>query len=158
MLAMKKTAKYDGNVLVNGHSRDAMFQRIASYVGQEDQMPPHWKVREAIEFNQRLKIHRPRAIPNEVVHQIVDVALEAFGLSGVANTKIGNSTVRGISGGQRRRVSLARGCVCQPSLLFCDEPTSGLSATDAELCVKSLRIIAKKYGVLILVVIHQPRL
>lgn len=157
MLAMKKTAKYDGEVLINGHIRDSLFSRVASYVGQEDTMPAHWKVREAIEFNHRLKNHRPRAIPSEIGHQIVDLALEAFGLSGVANTYVGGSSVRGISGGQRRRVSLARGCTSHPCVLFCDEPTSGLSATDAELCIKSLRIIAKKFGVLILVVIHQPR-
>lgn len=83
--------------------------------------------------------------------------LEAFGLAGVADTYIGGAAVRGISGGQRRRVTLARGVAAQASLLFCDEPTSGLSATDAELCVKALRVIAKRLNVLILVVIHQPR-
>merc|ERR1712060_308749 len=70
---------------------------------------------------------------------------------------IGGASVRGISGGQRRRVTLARGVAARASLLFCDEPTSGLSATDAELCVKALRVIAKRLNVLVLVVIHQPR-
>jgi len=120
-------------------------------------MPGHWKVREAVAFNQALKNDHPKNIPREIGDQILAVTLEAFGLSGVANTYIGDATVRGISGGQRRRVSLARGTISSPALLFCDEPTSGLSATDAETCMKSLRIIAKKFGVLIVVVIHQPR-
>jgi len=87
----------------------------------------------------------------------VDLLLEAFGLSNIADTYIGGLGVRGCSGGQRRRVTLARGVGAFASIIFADEPTSGLSATDAELCVRSLRIVAKRLGILILVVIHQPR-
>merc|ERR1719342_602524 len=113
-------------------------------------MPAHWRVREALEFNAALK-------GQGKAEGLVESLLEAFGLAGVAETYIGGPSVRGISGGQRRRVTLARGVVAQASLLFCDEPTSGLSATDAELCVKALRVIAKRMNVLVLVVIHQPR-
>merc|ERR1712203_21794 len=145
-----------GQVFVNGHERDPiLFQRIAAYVGQEDHMLSHWKVREALEFSSALK--RPGGVANHSKQDLVDSLLEAFGLAGVADTYIGGASVRGISGGQRRRVTLARGVAARASLLFCDEPTSGLSATDAELCVKALRIIAKRLNVLILVVIHQPR-
>eukprot|EP00443_Scrippsiella_acuminata_P048524 CAMPEP_0115213098 /NCGR_PEP_ID=MMETSP0270-20121206/23622_1 /TAXON_ID=71861 /ORGANISM="Scrippsiella trochoidea, Strain CCMP3099" /LENGTH=649 /DNA_ID=CAMNT_0002626843 /DNA_START=90 /DNA_END=2039 /DNA_ORIENTATION=- len=153
MLAMKKTATYSGEVFVNGHPRDPrLFRRIAAYVPQEDVMPAHWRVREAIAFNAALKKQPGRDCPG-----MVDLLVEAFGLGAVAQTYIGGAKVRGISGGQRRRVTLARGVANQASLLFCDEPTSGLSATDAELCIKALRLIAKKLNVLVLVVIHQPR-
>lgn len=161
MLAMKKTAPYSGDVLVNGQARDpALFPRIAAYVGQEDFMPAHWKVREALEFNASLKwsptdVHGTSRL--KLRQNYIDGLLEAFGLSGVANTYIGGAEVRGISGGQRRRVTLARGVAAHASLLFCDEPTSGLSATDAELCVKALRVIAKRLNVLVVIVIHQPR-
>jgi len=155
MLAMKKTAKYEGEVFVNGHPRDAAnFQRIAAYVGQEDVMPSHWTVREAIDFNVRLKQHHVSSASRA---ELVDSLLQCFGLDGVASTYIGGAQVRGISGGQRRRVSLVRGVAAQASMLFCDEPTSGLSATDAELCMKAMRVIAKRLGVLVVVVIHQPR-
>jgi len=155
MLAMKKTSKYEGEVLVNGLPRDRLFRRIAAYVGQDDMMPPHWKVREAIKFNAALKRQPNRA--HENVEGWIEVLLETFGLSGVAESYIGNQEVRGISGGQRRRVTLARGVAAHASLLFCDEPTSGLSATDAESCVKALRTVAKRLGVMCMVVIHQPR-
>jgi len=159
MLAMKKTAPYSGDIFVNGRPRDPLlFPRIAAYVGQEDHMPAHWKVREALEFNTALK--RPAGIAGtsrKAAAGFIDNLLEAFGLTGVAETYIGGAQVRGISGGQRRRVTLARGVAAQGSLLFCDEPTSGLSATDAELCVKALRVVAKRMNVLTLVVIHQPR-
>jgi len=119
-------------------------------------MPQHWKVREAIKFNAILKSGSSQR--KGWTGAAVDLLLEAFGLSSVKDSYIGGPQVRGISGGQRRRVTLARGIAAQGSLVFCDEPTSGLSATDAELCIKALNVIAKRLSVLILVVIHQPRL
>mmetsp|Transcript_13671 Transcript_13671/g.48238 ORF Transcript_13671/g.48238 Transcript_13671/m.48238 type:complete len:682 (-) Transcript_13671:119-2164(-) len=156
MLAMKKTSPYEGEVFINGRPRDVrLFRRIAAYVGQEDIMPAHWKVREAILFNATLKYCTMRSHRDDDAW--VDVLLETFGLAPVQDSLIGGTEVRGISGGQRRRVSLARGVAAHASLLFCDEPTSGLSATDAELCIRALRTISKRLGVTILVVIHQPR-
>jgi len=156
MLAAKKPdSKYSGQVLVNGRPRDRLFRRIAAYVGQEDMMPAHWTVREAIKFNATLKRQPKRS--HEGVDGWIEVLLETFALAPVAETYIGSPEVRGISGGQRRRVTLARGVAAHASLLFCDEPTSGLSATDAELCVKALRTVAKRLGAMCLVVIHQPR-
>jgi len=160
MLAMKKTAPYTGEVFVNGHPRDpVLFQRVAAYVGQDEHMPAHWTVREALNFNVTLK--RPpvdgsrqgrRAARARTMH-----LMEVFGLAEVANVYVGGHQVRGISGGQRRRVSLARGLAAEASILFADEPTSGLSATDAEVCVRALRTIAKEQNVLMLLNIHQPR-
>jgi len=155
MLAAKKTSAYSGEVLINGLPRDRLFRRIAAYVGQEEMMPPHWTVREAIRFNATLKRQPGRA--HQGVEGWIDMLLATFDLGSVADTMIGSAEVRGISGGQRRRVTLARGVAAQASLLFCDEPTSGLSATDAETCVKALRVVAKRFGVTCLVVIHQPR-
>lgn len=158
MLSMKKTAEYSGQVLVNGIPRKkSLFPRIAAYVGQEDHMPAYWKVREALQFNAALKVQAYSNGSKKKADDLIESLLESFGLNGVAETYIGGTEVRGISGGQRRRVTLARGVAAQASLLFCDEPTSGLSATDAELCIKALRVIAKRLNVLILVVIHQPR-
>lgn len=157
ILAMKKTSPYTGEILVNGHPRDELFRRVASYVGQEDVMPQHWTVFEAVMFNKVLKQIRPHNVSPVSELAQIDLLLEAFGLSTVKDVYIGGAKIRGVSGGQRRRVTLARGVAAGASLLFCDEPTSGLSATDAELCVKALRIICKKFNILNLVVIHQPR-
>mmetsp|Transcript_120572 Transcript_120572/g.346396 ORF Transcript_120572/g.346396 Transcript_120572/m.346396 type:complete len:544 (-) Transcript_120572:112-1743(-) len=156
MLALKKTARYEGEVWVNGRPRkQRRFRRIAAYVGQEDMMPAHWKVREAVLFNARLK--QPPTEGHRKPDNWVGILLETFGLHDVQDSMIGGDEVRGISGGQRRRVSLARGVAAQASLLFCDEPTSGLSATDAEVCISALRTICKRLFVTCVVVIHQPR-
>merc|ERR1719235_858653 len=107
-------------------------------------MPQYWKVKDAIAFNMVLKsgLKIVGDDNKDLVDKRIGILLKAFGLEKVADTFIGGTKVRGISGGQRRRVTLARGVASRAKLLFCDEPTSGLSATDAELCVRSLRIIA----------------
>eukprot|EP00405_Crypthecodinium_cohnii_P020824 CAMPEP_0206482538 /NCGR_PEP_ID=MMETSP0324_2-20121206/38929_1 /ASSEMBLY_ACC=CAM_ASM_000836 /TAXON_ID=2866 /ORGANISM="Crypthecodinium cohnii, Strain Seligo" /LENGTH=641 /DNA_ID=CAMNT_0053960495 /DNA_START=106 /DNA_END=2031 /DNA_ORIENTATION=- len=160
MLAMKKTAPYTGEVLMNGHPRDpVLFRRVAAYVGQDDHMPAHWTVREALNFNVTLKQRVVGSLweKREATRARTQHLMDVFGLAEVANVYVGGSQVRGISGGQRRRVSLARGLAAEASILFADEPTSGLSATDAEVCVRALRTIAKEQNVLMLVNIHQPR-
>lgn len=92
-----------------------------------------------------------------MLHKATELRLQAVGLSEVKDSFLGNEVVRGISGGQRRRVSLACGLAAGAQIIFCDEPTSGLSATDAENCTRYMRLLAKKYGVSIIVAIHQPR-
>jgi ATP-binding cassette subfamily G (WHITE) protein 2 len=160
ILAGKKNTPYNGTVLLNGHDMksDPMSKRIVAYVGQTDIMPPHWTVREAITFNGLLKKCVPKGMAQGEVKKFFDSLIEDVGLLHVAETKIGGTTVRGISGGQRRRVSLARGMAANPHVMFCDEPTSGLSATDAEACVKALKLLVTRWGLNCIVVIHQPRI
>merc|ERR1711988_1957098 len=86
-----------------------------------------------------------------------DMLMHDLGLDSVLDTPIGSETLRGVSGGQRRRVTLARGMVSGASILFCDEPTSGLSSTDAENCIKRMRYACVKFGITMFVVIHQPK-
>lgn len=70
---------------------------------------------------------------------------------------IGDARVRGISGGQKRRVTLARGLAGGSQIVFADEPTSGLSSTDAETVTRAMCLAAKRMGVIFVTVIHQPR-
>jgi energy-coupling factor transporter ATP-binding protein EcfA2 len=66
--------------------------------------------------------------PNAQIDKNVDDTLRVLGLTSVANNKIGTPLQRGISGGQKRRVTLACAFVCHPPILFLDEPTSGLDS------------------------------
>jgi len=157
ILAMKKTSTWEGSVRFNGHEPDFLYPRMTAYVPQSDAMPDHWTVREAVKFNMLLKQQFPSKMTAAMLDRMVDMTLVTVGLEHVADTKIGSEKVRGLSGGQRRRVSLARGFVTGAQIMFCDEPTSGLSATDADSCVKALRFHAHRNNVTILVVIHQPR-
>ncbi|CAE7248791.1 abcG2, partial [Symbiodinium pilosum] len=157
ILAAKKTSPYSGSVHLNGRERDNLFPRITSYVPQDDIMFPTVTVKEQVLFHTVLKTEVPRGVTREMIDNATRLRLKAVGLEEVQDYLIGSDVVRGISGGQRRRVSLACGLATGAQIFFCDEPTSGLSATDAEQCVRYMRVLCKKYGVSIIVAIHQPR-
>eukprot|EP00419_Tripos_fusus_P041150 CAMPEP_0172792136 /NCGR_PEP_ID=MMETSP1074-20121228/208822_1 /TAXON_ID=2916 /ORGANISM="Ceratium fusus, Strain PA161109" /LENGTH=535 /DNA_ID=CAMNT_0013629201 /DNA_START=39 /DNA_END=1646 /DNA_ORIENTATION=+ len=80
--------------------------------------------------------------------KLVDVADQAIGMSGVPGTRI--------SGGQRKRLCIARELLSDPTLLLCDEPTSGLDSSMAEQVVSSLRGLCKSGNVSVMSSIHQP--
>ena len=81
--------------------------------------------------------------------------LSSIGLSETRNLKVGSPLEKTISGGQRKRLNISLELIRQPSVLFVDEPTSGLSSRDSENIMDLLKELALK-GKLIFVVIHQP--
>lgn len=158
ILAGQKSGTYSGTVHFNGRPRDKLFPRISAYVPQEDEMPKYLTVSEAVEFNGMLKFERPSLVSRKMAQQWILRRLEVLGLMEVKDTYIGDATsLRGISGGQKRRLSLAKRLTSGAQVFFCDEPTSGLSATDAETCMRYMKHIAQFYNVIVVVVIHQPR-
>jgi len=80
-----------------------------------------------------------------------------LGLNKCKGTRIGNSIVRGVSGGERKRVNIATEMITNPSVLFLDEPTSGLDASTSLNLITLLKDIAKETGQAIVCTIHQPR-
>ena len=159
IIAGKKTGPHRGEVFLNGRPRNRQFSRITSYVPQQDVMPSYCTVSEVVEFNHRLRVDLSHLGPEETAERrrVCDEVLSNFGLFGVKDQIIGDVYIRGISGGQKRRTTLARGFVGGAQIVFADEPTSGLSATDAELCVRAMRSASEGKGVTFVVVIHQPR-
>jgi len=159
MLADKKTAPYSGEILFNGHERDPeLFSRVTAYLPQEDVMWAHATVRESVEFVEKLAGAYPSQFHEGHRQDRIDTTLRALGLAHVADTKIGDATVRGISGGQKRRATLAKCMMTFADIIFADEPTSGLSSTDAETCIKCMRYASHSMGMSFIVVIHQPRI
>jgi len=166
MIAGVKTADYDGSVYVNGHevsspgNRQGVngnFRRLTSYVEQQDYCIGTLTVRETLAFTQRLKVDVPQDIDESMYDEAIDMLLEDFGLTSIQDQIIGNASIRGISGGQKRRVTLARGLIGVPNVAFMDEPTSGLSATDTEKVVEVMSYMCHRYNQTMIVVIHQPR-
>ena len=91
---------------------------------QEDSLIGTLTVLETITYSAKLRL--PDRMPLDEKKAIVDSVIAEMGLQECANTPIGNWHMRGISGGEKRRVSIAMEILMRPRLLFLDEPTSGL--------------------------------
>lgn len=150
----RKTLEYHGEIQINGHPRDRFFQRVIGYVPQENDVNPNLSVRECLEFCARLKAQHD---DESQIEETVNWVIGALSLVDVAEQRVGDTMRRGISGGQRKRVSIGKALVSKPGILFMDEPTSGLSATDALLVMQCIRNISRRNRMSVLCAIHQPR-
>jgi ABC-type transport system involved in cytochrome bd biosynthesis fused ATPase/permease subunit len=109
-----------GAILVNGAPRrHSIWRSQCAYVEQDDLLYPNLSVYETIKFAALLRL--PSSMSNETKLQRVDEVIMELGLNGCRNTRIGSPDQRGISGGERKRVSIAIELVSQPSILFLDE-------------------------------------
>lgn len=149
LLAMRaKGGKVEGHLSVNGvvvtsnAARSAQYRAMVGYVSQEDTLLPSLTVRETIAYAARLKL--PTAFSDGTIDQIVDAVLASLRLERCAQTVVGDGhTIRGVSGGERRRVSIAVEFVANPRILFLDEPTSGLDAVSARHVMEAVAKLAK---------------
>eukprot|EP00656_Telonema_subtile_P049803 TRINITY_DN6277_c0_g1_i2.p1 TRINITY_DN6277_c0_g1~~TRINITY_DN6277_c0_g1_i2.p1 ORF type:complete len:529 (-),score=121.40 TRINITY_DN6277_c0_g1_i2:77-1663(-) len=115
--------------------------------------------REALGFMARLRLGRPGTTDSDRTNK-VESTLKALGLQGCADTQVGTVEDRGISGGQRKRLSIAMELLDDPSILLLDEPTSGLDSKAAEDVIQILQQLSRgdgpQQGRLVLATIHQP--
>ncbi|THU99958.1 P-loop containing nucleoside triphosphate hydrolase protein [Dendrothele bispora CBS 962.96] len=156
LMAFRKPALPGAEVLLNGQSIDAqsMF-KISSFVEQDDTLLGVLTVRETVTY--ALRLHSPLLSRKEITDR-VDRVLTALGLRGCMNQKIGTPIARGISGGQKRRVTAACAMVTFPRVLLLDEVTSGLDSTSAREVMASIRELAVAEGMMVIATIHQPSL
>ncbi|KAK3937154.1 P-loop containing nucleoside triphosphate hydrolase protein [Diplogelasinospora grovesii] len=141
-----------GTTLFNG-SPGVQSVRHA-YVMQQDVLLPSLTVRETLQYSAELRL--PPSVSAADRKRIVEEVILELGLKECADTRIGNSIHRGCSGGEKRRVSIGVQMLANPSVLFLDEPTTGLDATSAFQLVRTLKTLAAK-GRTIVTTIHQPR-
>ena len=94
-------------------------------------------------------------IPKEERREKVQVLIEKLGLNDCCDTKIGSNTKKGISGGERKRTSIGVDLIISPSMIFLDEPTTGLDSTTALQVIVLLRQLANE-GRTVVSTIHQP--
>ncbi|KAG5179837.1 P-loop containing nucleoside triphosphate hydrolase protein [Tribonema minus] len=142
----------DGEYLMNDQPVSSTFKRVSGYVMQDDALYPLLTVRETLQYAALLRIPGlGRAQKKEVVEETI----KALKLSACANTIVGDDRHRGVSGGEKRRVSIGVDIVHQPKIIFLDEPTSGLDSTTALQIVETLRAICQRDRT-IAVTIHQP--
>ncbi|CAG7868009.1 unnamed protein product [Brassica rapa] len=141
-----------GKVLVNGKKRRLDFGTSA-YVTQEDVLLGTLTVRESIAYSAHLRL--PSKLSRKEISDIVEATITDMGLQECSDRTIGNWHMRGISGGEKKRLSIALEVLTKPCLLFLDEPTSGLDSASAFFVIQILRNIASN-GKTVISSIHQP--
>ncbi|CAJ0765089.1 7597_t:CDS:2, partial [Entrophospora sp. SA101] len=142
----------EGTILMNGHKPTKDSKRFVSYCTQHDIFFPQLTVRET--FKALLRLPRIRS-KRDKLKQVENV-IQLLNLSKCSNTLIGNSGSGGISGGERKRVSIASELLTDPSIILLDEPTSGLDSSLALELTNILKTFALKHSKTIIMVIHQP--
>lgn len=124
-----------------------------AYVTQEDLLLGTLSVRETITYSALLRL--PNTLSKEEIDGIVEATIMEMGLQDCADGLVGNWHLRGLSGGEKKRLSIALEILTKPRLLFLDEPTSGLDSASAFFVIQTLRNIALD-GRTVISSIHQP--
>ncbi len=144
-----------GTIKINGidlYESKKELDGVIGYIPQDDLLIEELTVFENLYYNAKLCF---RDKNKEEIAELVNKTLKNLGLLERKDLKVGNALNKLISGGQRKRLNIALELIREPSILFVDEPTSGLSSRDSENVMDLLRELALK-GKLIYVVIHQP--
>lgn len=143
-----------GRVTLNGEALESRLMKVISaYVMQDDLLFPMLTVEETLMFAAEFRL--PRTISKSKKKMRVQALIDQLGLRNAAKTVIGDEGHRGVSGGERRRVSIGIDIIHDPIILFLDEPTSGLDSTSAYMVVKVLQRIAQS-GSIVIMSVHQP--
>lgn len=142
-----------GLLEINGKPSSNKAYKFA-YVRQEDLFFSQLTVRETLSLAAELQL--PEIPSVEERDEYVNNLLFKLGLVSCADSRVGDAKVRGISGGEKKRLSLACELIASPSVIFADEPTTGLDAFQAEKVMETLRQLAQD-GHTVICSIHQPR-
>lgn len=144
---------YTGTILANNKKPNRQVVKRTGFVTQDDLLYPHLTVRETLIYCSLLRL--PNSLTKEEKTVVAESVMTELGLNKCQDTIIGNSFIRGVSGGERKRVSIAHEMLVNPSLLILDEPTSGLDSTAAHRLVSTLKSLAMR-GKAIVTSMHQP--
>ncbi|PIB34859.1 ABC transporter ATP-binding protein [Reichenbachiella sp. 5M10] len=144
-----------GSVRINGidiHKDKKSIEGIIGYVPQDDLLIEELTVYENLHYAAQLCFKDKT--PAEL-NELVEGTLSSLGLMATRDLKVGSPLEKTISGGQRKRLNIGLELLREPSVMFVDEPTSGLSSRDSENIMDLLKELSLR-GKMIFVVIHQP--
>ncbi len=146
-----------GKVLINGYNiydekEKKKLKGVIGFVPQDDLLIEDLTVFQNLYYNARLCLNN---FSEEKIRETVNKVLDDLDLLQIGDLKVGNPMNKVISGGQRKRLNIALELIREPSVLFVDEPTSGLSSVDSEAVMNLLKEQTNK-GKLVIINIHQP--
>ncbi|KAL3369837.1 hypothetical protein AABB24_007058 [Solanum stoloniferum] len=152
-IAGRLHGKFSGTITYNDQQFSSSMKRKIGFVTQDDVLYPHLTVLETLTYAALLRL--PSKLTNQEKIEQAELVIMELGLTRCRNSMIGGQLFRGISGGERKRVSIGQEMLVNPSLLLLDEPTSGLDSTTAQRIVSTLRWLARG-GRTVVTTIHQP--
>ncbi|AAS52871.1 AER190Wp [Eremothecium gossypii ATCC 10895] len=157
ILGMKnKAGEVSGTVKINGVPiTKHTVSKVVGFVDQDNHLLPTLTVYETVLNSALLRL--PRSMSFAAKQKRVYQVLEELRIFDIRDRLIGNDFERGISGGEKRRVSIACELVTSPLILFLDEPTSGLDSNNANNVIECLVRLASQYRRTLVLSIHQPR-
>ncbi|XP_074562691.1 ABC transporter G family member 22-like isoform X1 [Curcuma longa] len=142
-----------GSITYNDEPYSKSLKGRIGFVTQDDVLFAHLTVRETLTYAALLRL--PRTMSRQQKEERAMNVITELGLQRCQDTIVGGSFIRGVSGGERKRVCIGNEILVNPSLLFLDEPTSGLDSTTALRIVQVLTEIAES-GKTVVTAIHQP--
>lgn len=152
VLRLSGVGKTTGSLLLNNKpSTKNLMKRYSKLVPQEDILEPVLTPRETLRYAAELALDATK----EERYQRAEELIEMLSLQDCADVVVGGTNLKGLSGGQRKRVSIALEMIQDPSILILDEPTSGLDSKVAEDVVDIIKVLARG-GRTVICTIHQP--
>nr|XP_016462263.1 PREDICTED: ABC transporter G family member 14-like [Nicotiana tabacum] len=152
-LGGRLSGKLSGKITYNSQPFSGAIKRSTGFVAQDDILYPHLTVTETLLFTALLRL--PQSLSKQEKEQHVEHVITELGLNKCRNSMIGGPLFRGISGGEKKRVSIGQEMLINPSLLLLDEPTSGLDSTTALRILTTVKRLANG-GRTVITTIHQP--
>ncbi|XP_031377217.1 ABC transporter G family member 14 [Punica granatum] len=152
-LGGRLSGKLSGKITYNGQPFSGSVKRRTGFVTQDDVLYPHLTVLETLLFTALLRL--PNSLNRDEKLRHVEGIISELGLGRCQNSMIGGPLFRGISGGEKKRVSIGQEMIINPSLLLLDEPTSGLDSTTAQRIINTVKRLAAG-GRTVVTTIHQP--
>lgn len=146
-----------GEILINGYdlyneAHKVKLNGVIGFIPQDDLLIEDLSVYQNLYYNARLCLDK---YDDTKIRELVKQVLVDLDLYEIRDLKVGKPLNKVISGGQRKRVNIGLELIREPSILFVDEPTSGLSSVDSEMVMTLLREQVHK-GKLVIINIHQP--
>ena len=151
------TKPQSGEVLINGYNLYSdegkiHLKGVIGFVPQDDLLIEELTVWQNLYYSAKMCLDN---LPETKLLDVVNKTLTELDLDEIRNLKVGNSLNKVISGGQRKRLNIALELIREPTILFVDEPTSGLSSVDSEIVMNLLKEQTYR-GKLVIINIHQP--
>ncbi|KAI3910061.1 hypothetical protein MKW92_042015 [Papaver armeniacum] len=150
---LSSNTRQSGAIHVNGRKQRLSFGTSA-YVTQDDTLPTTLTVMEAVYYSALLQL--PDSMSTSEKKERAETTITEMGLHEARNTRIGGWNIKGLSGGQKRRVSICIEILTRPKILFLDEPTSGLDSAASYHVMNRIVKLSRQYGMTVIASIHQP--